>query len=172
MTPFLGGEIFGGGQGEARRQQALRRGFTGEVQEHRGVGERAGILHSAAEGLGSVVGNANADENNGETRLARAPQSRILRDIAGDAIMRHAAGGEQRQLLPAHQAVHQVDRGDAGLYEILRQLARGRIDRDTVDAHAFAGPTAKCNGSPRKRTRMSRKPRPMVDSSTSTTMSS
>ena len=141
-----------------------------------------------------VMGNADADEDDGESRFAGPSQPRVLRDVAGDAVVRHAAGGEQRQLLPAHQAVHQVDGGDAGFDEVPRQLARGGIDRDAVDAQALArgdrgppstgsptplntrpsrpGPTAKCSGSARKRMRTSRKPRPMVNSSTSITMAS
>src|SRR5208282_2657070 len=46
---------------------------------------------------------------------------------------------EQWQLLPAHQAVHQIDGGNAGFDEILRQLARGGVDRDAVDAQTLAG---------------------------------
>ena len=52
--------------------------------------------------------------------------------------MRHPAAGEQWQLLPAHQAVHQIDGRDAGFDEILRQLARGRVDWDAVDAQTLA----------------------------------
>ena len=55
---------------------------------------------------------------------ALAAQPRILRDLARQLIVRHAAGGEQRQLLAAHQAVHQVDGRDAGLDEVARQIAR------------------------------------------------
>ncbi len=50
--------------------------------------------------------------------------------------MGQAAAGEQRQLLAAHEAVHQVDGRDARLDEIARQGAPGRIDGHAVDAQA------------------------------------
>src|SRR5208282_5125885 len=52
--------------------------------------------------------------------------------------MRHPARREQWQLLPAHQAVHKIDGCDARFDEILRQLADGGVDWDTVDAQTLA----------------------------------
>ena len=69
---------------------------------------------------------------------AVAAQPRALRDLGGEAIVRQAAGREERQLLPAHQAVHQVDGRDAGLDEVPRQRAPGRVDRQAFDAHPRA----------------------------------
>ena len=49
--------------------------------------------------------------------------------------MRQSRAGEQRQLLAAHQAVHQIDGRHPGLDEIARQGAHRRVDRESIDAH-------------------------------------
>jgi hypothetical protein len=48
-----------------------------------------------------------------------------------------SSGREDRQLLAAHQRVHQVDGADAGLDEVRRRRARGRVQRHAVDAPAL-----------------------------------
>ena len=140
MPAFLEREVLGGSQRIAGRQQALHAGLVGQVQEHRGVAERAARLHRQAELLGGVVRHADAGEHDGETlRAARAAQACALRDLRGEPVVRQAARREQRQLLAAHEAVHDVDRADAGLDEVARQRAPRRVDREALDAHACPG---------------------------------
>ena len=131
-------EVLGRGQREARRQQPLRRRIAREVQEQRGALERAALLEAAPEIFGAVVRHADAGEHDREVAALRAAQPRVRGDVDGKPVVRQAAAGEQRQLLPAHEAVHEVERGDAGLDEVARHRARHRIDRQAVDAQALA----------------------------------
>ena len=158
------------------------------------MGKRAGILHGAAESFGGVVRNADTDKHDGEGAAALDRASRAFCAISlANAVMRQAAGGEQRQLLPAHQAIHQIDGGEAGLDEIAGQFALGRIERHSVDPQTFiAGDrraaigrladtvedAAQQAGPDRKVQRLAQEtaparrssPKPTVDSRTSTTI--
>ena len=135
MPSFLEREVLGRRQRVARRQQALHARFVGEVQEHGRVTERAARFHREPELVGRVVRHADAGKDDGEAFLALgAAQARPLRDLRGQPVVRQAARREERQLLSAHQAVHHVDGRDAGLDEIARQRAPGRIDREAFDA--------------------------------------
>ena len=52
--------------------------------------------------------------------------------------MRQSAAGEQRQLLAAHETVHQVERRDARFDEVAGHRARHGVDRQAVDAQVLA----------------------------------
>ena len=135
MPSFLEREVFGRRQRVARGEQALHARFVREIQEHGRVTQRAARLHREPELFGRVVRHADAGKDDRETFLALgSAQPRPLGDLRGQPVVRQAARGEERQLLSAHEAVHHVDGRDAGLDEIPRQGAPGRIDRKPFDA--------------------------------------
>ena len=84
MLAFDEGEVLGGGQREARRQQPLRRRVAREVEEQRGALERAALLEAAAEEFGAVVRHADAGEHDRE--IAALRPRRRLRSRACPAI--------------------------------------------------------------------------------------
>ncbi len=135
-------EVLGSGQRETRCQEPLRRRIAREIEEQRGPLERARALEARAEELRAVVRHADSREHDGEVfsfpGRRRAAQARVGRDLDREPVVRQSAAGEQRQLLPAHEAVHQVQGRDAGLDEIARTRACNRIDRQPVDGVGLA----------------------------------
>ena len=136
------GEILGGGQREPRCEQPLRRRVAGEIQEQRRALECAALLEALAKELGAVVRDADAGEHDREVvacaSLRTLTQPRVAGDLDGETVVRQSAAGEYRQLLAAHQAVHQVERGDTGLDEVARSRARDRVDGQAFDAAHLA----------------------------------
>ena len=63
---------------------------------------------------------------------------RLAGDLRGDLVVRQAVAAEDGQFLPAHQRVHAVERGDAGLDEVARVDARVRVHRLAVDVAPHA----------------------------------
>ena len=133
MLALVEGEVLGGAQREARRQQSLRARVAGEVEEQRRALQRAALLEAAPEVLGAVVGHADAGEDDDEVFAVSTAKARMAGDLDGQPVVWQAAAREQRQLLAAHQAVHQVQRADAGLDEVARQCARHRVQRQPFD---------------------------------------
>jgi hypothetical protein len=86
-----------------------------------------------------VVRHANADEHDRKTFARLSAKTRTLRDRGRQAIVRQAGRRKQGQLLATHQAVHQVDRRDAGFNEVPGQGAPRRIDAHAVDPKAAHG---------------------------------
>ena len=67
-------------------------------------------------------------------------QPRACRAICGgEPVVRQAAAGEERQLLPAHQAVHPSMVGDAGLDEVARQARAAGLIGSAVDVACALG---------------------------------
>ncbi len=135
MLTLLERQVLGGGECEARREQALGAGVRGQIQKQDSARQSTALLHLFAEELGALVRDPDTGEDDGEVLAARAGRGRqagIAGDVHRDALMRQTAAREQRQLLPADQAVHQVDGGKAGLQEFARRPARGRLHRQTV----------------------------------------
>jgi hypothetical protein len=171
VLAFAEGEVLGRAQRVARRQQPLRARVAREVEEERGALERAVALEAAPEVLGALERHADAGEDDREV-LGIARAAALAGDLDREAVVRQAAAREERQLLAAHEAVHQVERRDAGLDEVARHLARDRVHRPastgTVRCAAIGGPPsitsptplktrprmpgpiANCSGSPRK----------------------
>ena len=77
------------------------------------------LLEVAHEELRDVVLDAHAGEDDGELDVL-AQELGLADDLRGDLVVRQAVAAEDRQLLPAHQRVHAVDGGDAGLDEVAR----------------------------------------------------
>ena len=66
-------------------------------------------------------------------------QPRLPDDLRGNAVVRQAVAGKDRQLLAAHQRVHAVNRGHTGLDELARIAPRKWIDRQAVHVAAVGG---------------------------------
>ena len=67
------------------------------------------------------------------------PSARLQRDLRGELVVREAGAGEDRELLAADQGVEPVDGRDAGLDDVARVVARGRVERRAVDVEARLG---------------------------------
>ena len=134
VLALLEREVLGGGQREARRQQALCRRVAGEIEEQRRALQRAGLFERAAEVFGGRVGHADAGEHDGEVRRLGSAQARVGGDLDRNAVVRQAAAREDRQLLAPHQRVHQVHRRHAGFDEGARCRPRDGVQRHAVDA--------------------------------------
>ncbi len=120
-------QVLGGGQGHARRRDALDGRVVGQVHEQHGALDGAGAAEVADEELGFLEGDAHGGEDDGE--LLVGPEHLAWRAIcAASCGMRQAGAGEDRQLLPADQRVQPVDGRDAGLDELVRVVAGGRVD--------------------------------------------
>ena len=68
-----------------------------------------------------------------------ARQRCLADDLCRELVVRQAAAGEDRQLLPAHEGVHAVDRRHAGLNAITRVGAPYRVDGLAVDVAPVLG---------------------------------
>ena len=85
--------------------------------------------------------DAHRGEHDGELDVL-LQQPRLPDDLRGDAVVRQAVAGKDRQLLAAHQRVHAVNRGQAGLDEFARIAPRKRIDRQAVHVAPIGGQRA------------------------------
>ena len=131
-------EVLGQRQRHARRQQSFHAGRIGERKKHHRAGQRAGVLEIADEKFRDVVLDAHRGEHDGKAGV-RLQQPRLPDDLRGNAVVRQAVAGKNRQLLAAHQRVHAVNRGNARLDEFARIAPRKRIDRQTVHIAAIGG---------------------------------
>ncbi len=122
---------------DARREQPFDRRVAGPVQVEDAALERRGLREAGEEAGGLALGDAEADEDHGEGLAAwRA----CPLDDARRQLERGQAGSrEDRQLLAAHERVHAIDGGDAGLDEVGGRQAAYGIHRCATDlAHGFA----------------------------------
>ena len=124
-------------EGRARGEKPFNGRRVRQAQEHGDVGQRAGVLEVFDEILGHVVLDAHPDEYDGELDIF-ADDARLAGDLRGDLVMGQAVAAEERQFLPAHERVHAVYRGNAGLDKVPRILARVRIQRLAVDVAPHA----------------------------------
>ena len=132
------GQILGRGQGGAGQGEALHRRVIGEVDEHHHVAQHAGAGELVAEELRIRIGHAHRREDDREARLL-INQLGLASDLGGEPIVRQTRAREDRQLLAAHQAVQPVDGGDAGLDELARIGACGRVDGRSADRATDVG---------------------------------
>ena len=63
--------------------------------------------------------DADGGEDDGEVRRVVAQHLCLTGDLGGQLRVRQAGAGEDRQLLAADEGVQAVDRGDAGLDELI-----------------------------------------------------
>jgi hypothetical protein len=133
------GQVFGGGQGRARGEQALDHRLVGQVEEHHHLVEHAAFLEAFLEEAGVGVGGAEGGEHHHEFRGFLAQQLGLAHDLGGHPVMGQAAAGEDGQLLAPGQGVHAVDGGNAGLDELTRIGSGGRVQRLAVHVAAVGG---------------------------------
>ena len=137
------GEVLGGGEREARRQQPLRGRVAREVQEQRRALERAALLEAAAEELRAVVAarRCRRTRSRSRRRVAPAPRSRAWRAIS---TARRSCGRPppekigsfwpRTRLFMRSSVVTPVSMKSRG------HGARHRVDRQAVDAVGARAP--------------------------------
>ena len=129
----LEGQVLGGGQGHARRGDALDGRVVGQVDEQDRAldGARCArkslMKKSASSKVMPMAANTTANVSPACSTLAWRAIWAASRGV------RQTGAGEDRQLLAAHQRVEPVDGGDAGLDELVREIAGVRVDRGAVD---------------------------------------
>ena len=139
VHPLLEGQIFGGGQRAARRQNTLDDGIIREIQEHHDLLQHAGFVERTAEVFGHVVLRAHCGEDDTELFFSLVADAGLPRDLHGKLVVLHAGAGENRQLLAANQRHKRVDRRDTGVDVVLRIDAGHGIDGRSVDVGAGDG---------------------------------
>ncbi len=141
----LVGEVLGGGEGEAGRDDALDGGVVGQVQKERGALHGPALLEVVAEEAGRLHVHAHGAEHDGEVllvpvhRVLLLHQRRLPGDLRRHLVVRQAGRREDRDLLPARHRVHHVDRRDPRLDHRLRVVARRRVDGLPVDVQVRLG---------------------------------
>jgi hypothetical protein len=146
VHPQVVGEVFRGGEGAARRHEALDRGAVGEGEEHDHAREDARALEGVDEEARHVVLDAHAREDDREgvasadmagaagVDRARAggEDPRLPHDLGREPVVGQAVAREDRQLLSSDEGVHPVDGRYPGLEEVPRVDAGRGIYRGAV----------------------------------------
>ena len=114
-------------QREPGRQQALDGRVAGAVEVEHAAREGVARLEAPEEVLRLPLGEAERDEDHRERLGAR--RARVGHHPRRELEAREAGAREDRQLLAAHEGVHPVDGGNAGLDEVRRLAAAHRIER-------------------------------------------
>ena len=122
-------------QRDAGRNHPFERRFVGEIQEYGGSRKQPRFFESLLEICRGIVRNAERHKYHREG-FGPFGNPRLQSDLSGQLIVRESRSREDRELLPAHHRVHAVDRGNAGLDEILRKRARGGIQRSAMHVHS------------------------------------
>ena len=136
------------------------------------------FLHGAAESFGRIMGDPDADEDDREGAGAFAAKSGVLRDLAGDSVMRQAGARKSGSFCPRTRLFM---RSIAEMPVSMKSFGSSRetgligmpVDAQLRSAAATGGPpsigcptplkmrpkrpgpSAACRGSPKKRTLMS-----------------
>ncbi len=131
MHALFVGEILGGGERAARRDDALDRRRIRERQEHDDAGKDARFFEGVDEEPRDVVLDAHAGEHHDELFVG-GEYLRLADDLGGEPVVRQAVPRKYRQLLAADQGVHAVDGRNARLDEVARILAGIGVDRIAV----------------------------------------
>ena len=138
MHIFFKRQIFGGCQRHTRGCNAFHRRVVCQVDEQHRAVDSAGFAEAFDKEVGFLKGDTHGGEHHGE-RLIGAAHLCLPRNLRRQIGVGQTAGGEDGQLLPAHQRVQSVDRGNTGLDKLLRIVARCRVDGQAVDIPALRG---------------------------------
>ncbi len=83
------------------------------------------------------MGHTDADEHDCKGFRALAAETRVAGNLNRDAVVRQPAAGENRQLLAAHEAVQDIDGGNAGFNEVSWLRAMRWIYGEALDAQTL-----------------------------------
>ena len=114
-------QVLGGGQRAARRDQPLGGRIVGEVHECHDAVPRARRAECVLVAQRDVARQAERRKDDREALDAR--RVRLRDDLHRQRVVRQSGLGEDRQLLPEHDAVERIDRRNARLEEVARKLA-------------------------------------------------
>ena len=128
---FFKGEVFRGGERASRGDEPLDRGRISEGEEHDDSAQGPAFLEGSDEKACHVVFDAHGCEDHDEG-LIFAEEPGLPNYLGREPVMRQPAPGKDRELLPADQGVHAVDRGYPGLNEVPRIDPGVGIDRFAV----------------------------------------
>src|SRR5256712_4551588 len=124
------------GEGHPRRDEQLDREVVRAVQEEVRPLKRARPFEVVHEDAGLLVGDPHRREHDAE-RLLGPEDLRLAPDLQADSILRQASAGEEWQRLAANEGVEAVDGRDAGPDELRGLFAGVRVDRGSLNLHAF-----------------------------------
>mmetsp|Transcript_62503 Transcript_62503/g.167417 ORF Transcript_62503/g.167417 Transcript_62503/m.167417 type:complete len:335 (+) Transcript_62503:537-1541(+) len=144
LLPLVG-EVLRGGEGQAGGDDALDGGVVGEVQEQDDVLHGAVLLKIVLKKPCRLHVHPHGPEHN--RKIIRGVVLGVLllhqpglpADLGGDLVVGQAGGGEQGELLPAHDTVHGVQGGDPGLDHLLGVDTRLGVDGGAVDIQVVLG---------------------------------
>ena len=128
----------GQAQRNARGDDAFHGRIIGQVQEERCLAQRPTLYKRVLEEIGSVVGDAQGDKDDGKLSLSFGDLS-LARNLGGQFVVRQTRSGKDGQLLPTYQRVHAVDGRHPSLDKVLGIDASHGIQRSTVDIHSIFG---------------------------------
>ena len=131
LFTLIDGEIFGGGQGHVRHEQTLHRGILRGIDERNDAIERTGVFEHLLEVEEVVVRETHAAQD----------------DLVGLGTQRHVGHhgvvglvgvGEERDLLPRHDRIVQVDAGNTRGDQLRRLDTAVRVYRRAADLARLA----------------------------------